>query len=281
MPLLKPSPDDHVLRLLQAVADQLSAIGKALGEFHGELFRGRMSNVRRIFSFLKDASILLENNALNTRIVSAKNGRVESNLVEYVRHQLRPEKADNLLRDMISLLGLLGSSRFSTGEETLKAFVERDLQGVTEEDFRRETAYYLEMFRDTAAPLLEKLSSLVSSLQAMIKELQLLQQEKEKRAIIIIKEDAYLDCLKKSPYKDRNNLALVQAVENKIEFNLSNNTFLDRVAKPLPGHPIYGGMLHAYLPMPLGNHRIVYTWDKASRTIRYVAIGTHKELGLA
>jgi len=40
-----------------------------------------------------------------------------------------------------------------------------------------------------------------------------------------------------------------------------------------------GDELHAHIPEPLGNHRILYLFE--SGTITFLSIGTHDELGLS
>lgn len=84
----------------------------------------------------------------------------------------------------------------------------------------------------------------------------------------------YKDVLNNPAY--RSNANLIRKIEEKIK------AYFEANGKPgLPGIAGYikrTGDLHADLPMPLGNHRIVYQFDPKKRQILFTHIVTHLEL---
>ncbi len=99
---------------------------------------------------------------------------------------------------------------------------------------------------------------------------------KEGSEINVVYSKKYLNRCKKNVYKE--NEKVIQRVVNKIieYFGRGKSPGGSEIAKRKTDG---GDELHANIPSPLADHRIVYVFDKDSRTITFLNIGTHKELG--
>lgn len=264
--------------LFPDLIQQLETISEKIADISANLFTGSIDDARRTFLFVVSLRHSFETALFNRRIVNERLHGEEQNFVDYCQYHIDMGKAHQLLTDAISLLGKLGSPRFVTTEHHLVSFFEQELRGVTNSDFKGDEAYYLQMFREHASPLLEQIEVVIERLVTLLGELQRIEKQKEVRLIFINKTPKYRSLCEKLPYKDHRDL--LDYVENKIEDCLSRGDYTnDNVTKrTIAGS--YQGALHAHIPMPLGNHRIIYTWDAKSRTLTYIAIGTHKGLGL-
>ncbi|MBI4149948.1 hypothetical protein HY488_00935 [Candidatus Woesearchaeota archaeon] len=259
---------------------QIEILNAKLDDIRLVLFRGKIDDARRMFYFIITVRNAIEEKIFNTQITNPKLEAKEKNLIEYAQYHLDMAKANAFLSDTIAYLGLLGSARFETGEYALSLFFERDMRGVTNGDFRGDETYYLQMIKELAVPVIDRLQTIANRLVKDLGALKIIEQQKESRLLHILKTLRYKSLREKSPYKDH--VEIIDYIEDKIGDFINRNDFSNRkvTGRILQTGTPYDGMLHAWLPMPLGDHRIVYTWDVKTRTITYITIGTHKELGL-
>jgi len=141
-----------------------------------------------------------------------------------------------------------------------------NFEGMEEEDLKNNPEEYFKLFK-------EEFSSIFESIKTTL----LLLQEKFKPKKKIISEftKKYLAKKMKSPYADYEKR--ITAIEIKIVeyFN----------AGRLPGgsnialRTAASKYLHAWIPVPLDNHRILYEFDYKEKKIVFLDIGTHKGLG--
>ena len=82
---------------------------------------------------------------------------------------------------------------------------------------------------------------------------------------------------KKKVYSD--NLSTIYKAERKICRTIFLGNFYNRkITGKIKSGP-WEKFYHIHLPMPLGDHRIVYLWD--GKQVIFYTIGTHKELGIS
>ncbi len=260
------------------VIERLNLLAQKLDHIRTDMLNGRIQEARDLFSFIISLRAAIENEVFNRETINAKLQVRARNLVEYCTAHLDASKAAMLITDMTACLGLLGSSRFMTRPHTFMTFFDKDIAGVTNGDFHGDPAYYTTMFREHAFPLFDEARQLTAKLVRTLGELQLVEKQRESRLMTIVKTDRYKRLSEKIPYRDH--LDLIDYVENKIEDFLSRDEYSNRKVTGQVITGPYQGNLHAWLPMPLGNHRIVYTWDTKTRILTYLTIGTHQELGL-
>lgn len=117
----------------------------------------------------------------------------------------------------------------------------------------------------------EKLRKALQSVNSWIEE------EKLEPKILVEYSQKYLRQMKKKVYQE--NWSLIKKVEGRIEqyFFQGESPGGSQLAK-LDGIKKTNN-LHANIPEPLGNPRIVYEFDKVNKKILFMDIGTHKELG--
>ncbi|GEM_PF-4682347 len=261
------------------VIEWLNTLAQKLDHIRTNLFDGRIQEARDQFSFIISLRARIENDVFNKEIVNAKLQVRARNLVEYCTANLDASMAAMLIADMTAYLGLLGSARFMTRPHTLMTFFDKDIAGVTNGDFHGDPAYYTTMFREHAFPLFDEARQLTARLVRTLGELQLVERRRESRLMTIVKTERYTRLLEKTPYRDH--LEIIDYIENKIEDFLSRDEYGNRKVTGQTFSGPYQGNLHAWLPAQLGNHRIVYAWDTRTRTLTYLTVGTHQELGLA
>ncbi len=136
-----------------------------------------------------------------------------------------------------------------------------------EEDIQMERESYFVIFNEELEPLF-----------ASIKEtLQMLEERflTTKKCIPIFTKK-YLTKKRKSTYA--HNEKMITAVEEKIVayFNAGRSPGGSTLAK----RDVKTEHLHAWIPAPLDNHRILYDFDPQEKKIIFLDLGTHKELRL-
>lgn len=260
------------------VIELLNTLAQRLDRIRTDLLDGKIQETRELFSFIISLRARIENEVFNKETVNTKLQVRARNLADYCTAHLDASTAATLIADMTACLGLLGSTRFMTRPYTLMTFFERDIAGVTNGDFLGDTAYYTAMFREHAFPLFDEARQLTGRLVRTLGELQLIERRRESRLMTIIKTDSYTRSSAKSPYRDH--LDLIDYIENKIEDFLSRGEYNNRKVTGIVIAGPYTGKLHAWVPRPIGDSRIIYTWDTKTRTLTYLTIGTHQELGL-
>lgn len=142
-------------------------------------------------------------------------------------------------------------------------------EGLEEKDIQAGQEEYFKLFQ-------EEFSSIFESLKNTLKIL--------KERFLTPKEEfmpsftkKYLTKRNKNPYAE--NETLVRKVEEKIitYFNGGNTPGGSNIAK----RSSKSEHLHAWIPAPLDNHRILYDFNPKEKKIIFLDLGTHKELGLS
>ena len=259
------------------IIEQLNLLLQNITKLKAEIFNGQLSEAKRTFLFVTELRQALEQLLFNARI--EKGPIVKSNLIEYCHAQLDGEKANKVLQDSIAILGILGSPRFQTHDHNLATFFQKDIAGISDNNFQQERDFYVEMFVELIGSHVEQLEISCRRLIQMLAEFKALDVQKENRLKTIKKKSQYKAMVDKKTYRE--NSRLIQLIENKIENALARDDYSNRkITEAIRETGPYVGMLHARLPSPIGDHRIIYTWDRRTRTITYIAIGSHKELSL-
>lgn len=144
------------------------------------------------------------------------------------------------------------------------------LKGLTPEDFKQGQADYVALFAETLDPHIKKISEELTKLQNLISPL-------ERPAITVRYEDAYKRAKRKhSP----ENQTLIEAVEGKIiDFCERGAIGHKKITDPIK-HGVWKGYLHAWLPKPISDYRIVFTYEGKRHVVTFYTIGRHIELGL-
>ena len=94
--------------------------------------------------------------------------------------------------------------------------------------------------------------------------------------INILYSNKYLKKLKNNTYS--NNIDLIKSIEQKIVNYFLNGGIPGRSSYAKISIAVHKDKLHALLPDPIGDHRILYTYYPSRKQIIFEDIGTHKEL---
>ncbi len=152
-----------------------------------------------------------------------------------------------------------------------KSLIEREFKDVDEKTFSEDPAVWKELLEDIFRKPTEQLLLSVDEIYTIINK----SDVKEENEPIYTK--GYLKIKSKTAYFD--NADIIKKVEKKIRQRL----FLGDFSNPDITGEIKSGswkkFRHAHLPMPLGDHRIVYLWN--GKKLVFYTIGTHKELGIS
>lgn len=153
-----------------------------------------------------------------------------------------------------------------------RALAEKELD-ITEQIFKDDPEVWKELLSSTFKENIDNISALLNNIDSLLE--------------IPISVEEPLPMFEYSPrystQKEKDNLYSryanrINDMEYKIRFYLSkritNKKGITQKIKTGRWKEFY----HAYLPEPMGNHRIVYSWN--GKIIRFEIIGTHKELGI-
>lgn len=161
----------------------------------------------------------------------------------------------------------------------LESSIKKELS-ITEEDFKEDPAAFSTLLSDIFKKETDDIVLILRDLQAILKNLDM----PEVKFLPMIKYSAEY---KKQKEKD-NRYSQHEKIINKVESKIQNyvKDSIERYGRIVEKEGIsdvilsgnWRGYFHAYLPEPLGNHRIVYSYDEGVITL--VRMGTHKRLGI-
>lgn len=234
---------------------EISLLKDLIKEFYESLIGGKIEKAKRIFAFaFKDFKHL--------------NSPLLSTLADLSR--IYPAEADQL-----KVLWKILESRFYE----LDASIRKELS-ITEEDFEEDPAAFSALLSDIFRKETDSIVVILCDLQAILKNLDM----PEVKFLPMIKYSAEY---KKQKEKD-NRYSQHEKIINKVESKIQNyvKDSIERYGRIVEKEGIsdvilsgnWRGYFHAYLPEPLGNHRIVYSYDEGVITL--VRMGTHKRLGI-
>ena len=151
-------------------------------------------------------------------------------------------------------------------------FFTKDFSKLTEREVHRDETTYFEIFVEELLPMLNELKGALEKILSLLKN---------EEGINVVHDEKYQRNLRKNAYKE--NIIIIRRVEQKIiDFFASGQSpgrsVLARIDKDSRRRK--KNIFHAWLPYPLDNHRIFYRYDAKEKTIVFIDIGTHKELGL-
>lgn len=157
-----------------------------------------------------------------------------------------------------------------------KSLVDRELKGVSDKDFEKDSGTWRSLLEDMLKDPTNKLSITLNRLYKLIYDFK--EREKDKEEIA---DRRYENKYKKTKFGKNvylENLDKIEEVEDNVCRKIFLNDFSDRtiIGKIFSGP--WKDHLHAYLPPPLGNHRIVYKIEE--KKVIFCAVGTHNELGI-
>ncbi len=149
--------------------------------------------------------------------------------------------------------------------------IEKELEGVSDKDFEEDPAIWIRLFEESIKKPTNNLLLIVKRLYGIIDKKNISPAQQ----VQVISTGSY-DNIKyrKKVYND--NLNTINKIEKKICEKISSRDHSNGQITGKIKSGRWRGFLHAHLPMPLGNHRIVYLFN--GKEIILLAIGTHKEL---
>jgi hypothetical protein len=146
------------------------------------------------------------------------------------------------------------------------SFYEKEILPLNPDDVDLEPEFYFEVFEEEFSPFIPELKELLKAL--LIATI-------PTGHLSVSFSNTYKRALNKSAYKS--NLSLVINTQNNIiDHLLKGGKAGDSV---LTKTETGSRNLHAAIPAPLGDHRILYTYNPSTSVIVFLNIGTHKELG--
>lgn len=155
-----------------------------------------------------------------------------------------------------------------------KNLIESELKNIDEKIFREDQAVWEELLEDEFGNIINQLLLAINKIYSIMSNLD--HESKEDKPI---STKRYLKLkFNKKVYAD--NLTTIEEAERKI---CKRVALLDFSNPKITGKIKSGkwkGFLHAHLPMPLGDHRIIYTINNKNKVV-LLDIGTHKELGIS
>lgn len=218
-------------------------------DFYQRLINGDMKKARASSDYI--TSLILE---------------IQKNLVQKIKMTTDPD----IVGGLVSI-----NNDLRENFTKWKALVDEDLKGISGKDFQEDPKSWYELLKDTFQKPTDQLLIVVTRLCALINKLERLNTEE------------YIEGIPTEHYNEikfgrkvyANNLKIINGVEKKICERISIGDFNNRkITGKIQSGP-WKDCLHAYLPMPLGDHRIVYNIDK--KKVIFLAIGTHKGLGIS
>lgn len=161
------------------------------------------------------------------------------------------------------------------------AAVNDNLSNLSEEDFKSDPNTGKTLLQDAFK---EKTERLCQSLEDMgIIRQKVDRALAEKRKIAKLLKIKYTKKYEKLKYKHKTysqHINEIDSVEQRIvAYLVKGRTHVSGVTQEIQTG-IWAGYLHADLPKPINNHRIVYSWDSTNKIVTFETIGTHDELGI-
>ncbi len=219
---------------------ELKEIRRSLAQFYKTLMRGRMTLAK----------------ALWQQIPRKLNGNIAQIQRRPEYKEIYPEKAEKI-------------DAYSGEYIVLRADILKMLNELpTEDEYKKDPPVWKGLLKSEYRKPVHKLMRLVRHLDRELKHFPI---------VTPVYTTKYAAIKQKSTYAANN--ILILKVEEKILDRISKGIFSEK----LSGKIFFGewkGFLHARLPAPIDNHRIVYSYDPSKRTVTFYTIGTHEELGL-
>jgi hypothetical protein len=152
---------------------------------------------------------------------------------------------------------------------------------ITEENFREDPVIWKELLSSMFKENIEELISLLDNLQKILKKVQI-RPEKEWLSMFEYSPKYARQKENSAQYSQYKNV--INKVEFKIQRFIADSIKTNGRIVEKKGISIliqtgdWKGRYHAYLPRPMNDHRIVYSWN--GKIVRFEIMGTHKELGI-
>ena len=186
-------------------------------------------------------------------------------------NKLLPPIISKLEENSEKKINILWNS-FKTSFYEFQALAEKELD-LTEEIFKEDVETWQELLSGVFKNKIDELCSLLEIINDLLK----VQVVINDSAIIVTYDPKY------SKQKNKDNLYLqhkkeIKRVELQIVDSLSKNIKNKKGITQKIKTGTWKDYYHAHLPEPMGNHRIVYSWD--GKVILFKIIGTHKQLGI-
>ena len=150
------------------------------------------------------------------------------------------------------------------------SLVDKELKNIDNKTFQEDPVLWKELLKETFSDITNQLWMIIEKL------IQIVNREKEKEMRLYTKKYTNIKSRVKA-YID--NQDKINKIEYKIIEQIANNNLKNpKITGRIKSGP-WKGFYHAHLPMPLGDHRIVYSWN--DKKILFCMIGTHKELEIS
>lgn len=144
----------------------------------------------------------------------------------------------------------------------------REIEPITPINLEEGNGIYLSLFKEELIPKLELILVIINRILEFVLPT---------KNIVVIKSNKYLNKLQSKTYIAKKEL--LERTEFKIInfFASGGRAGFSELAKVDSSRKTDN--LHARIPRPLDNHRIIYSWVPSKKTIIFEDIGTHTEVG--
>ncbi len=192
-------------------------------------------------------------------------------------NKIIPKLIKKLEEDSANQLNILWQ-KFKNLFYEFQALAEKELS-ITEQTFNEDPEVWKELLSSTFKRKIDELNSLLDNINNILE--------------VSVSAEEPFPLLEYSPkyaqQKEKDNRYsqyenVINRVESKIQTFIAESIKTKgriierkRISEVIQTGDWKGGY-HAYLPEPMGNHRIVYSWN--GKIVRFEIIGTHKQLGI-
>jgi len=234
---------------------EISLIKELIKEFYESLIDGKIEKAKKVFAFaFKNFKNL---NAPFLSIIADLSSTY-------------PAEADQLK-------GLWKTLEIRFYE--LGASIKRELS-ITEEDFEEDPVAFSTLLSDIFKKETDDIVLILRDLQAILQNFDI----PEVKFLPLVKYSAEYKKQKETDKLYSQHEKTINKVEAKIQNYVKD--FIERYGRIVEKKGIsdviqsgdWKGYFHAYLPEPMGDHRIIYSYDNGIITL--VRMGTHKQLGI-
>jgi hypothetical protein len=233
------------------IEEKLNACKKGLEDFYKYLLQGRIRDAKKSFEFVrKTVNALQEEISEKTDVFEAVNADKTKAFVASWNSFL--SIFANMMNAAKQNLEDLSDEEFAKSPETWR--------GLLEGEFKQPVKDLLD--------IILAMLSLIHDLENPKKEINLPPFEYTKK---------YLE-LKASVPVYAQNSKIIDRIETKIRIYVGQNRLFVKGVTDRILTGAWKGYLHAYLPSPIGDHRIVFSWDGKKGV--FAIIGKHQELGI-
>lgn len=226
--------------------ESTSKLQQAIGDFYRRLLNGDIEKAKASSNYI-------------------------SNLVSNIQNELARKIATTNDENIINLRREL-QEKFADW----KLLVEKELEGISNKDFEEDPVTWRKLFEDSFKELTNKLSLIIQRLCSLINEdLRDISSSQQTQGT----PTENYNNIKYNKKVYSNNLSIINDVETKIRERISLRDYNNKkITGEIKSGP-WKGFRHAHLPMPLGDHRIVYKVE--GKNVIFHNIDTHKNLGIS